>query len=275
MIYSHALSPFLLYHLLNGLGNANLRSMQEAMRASEPATEKYKNVCEEFPNLGILTKISTPGEVQLMFGYATVGNKSLDESIQVFALAGNLGSPSIISFNLEIAFAPEGKNIRLPITEVLLCATAGDLTHSKKQRDWQSLNAVLLPPFLTEAAILHGESDAGELLKIFARAITEWASDTAPPSEADEAGNDDSVVTVEATEASEGKKLGKPKASADTPATEARKPGKAKQASAETAAAKTLASFAVDCDDVLAFLQAVAVKYPQVISAPLSLRADK
>ena len=109
MIYSHALSPFLLYHLLNGLGNANLRSMQEAMRASEPATEKYKNVCEEFPNLGILTKISTPGEVQLMFGYATVGNKSLDESIQVFALAGNLGSPSIISFNLEIAFAPEGK----------------------------------------------------------------------------------------------------------------------------------------------------------------------
>ena len=71
-----------------------------------------------------------------------------------------------------------------------------------------------------EVAILHGESDGGELLKIFARAITEWASDMAPPSEANEASDDDSVVMVEATESSEGKKLGKPKASADTPATE-------------------------------------------------------
>ena len=114
---------------------------------------------------------------------------------------------------------------------------------STKVLDWQSLNAVLLPPFLTEAAILHGKSDAGELLKIFARAITEWASDTAPPSEADEASNGDSVVTVKAADASEGKKSGKPKASADTPTTEAKKLGKAKQASAETAAAETLAPF--------------------------------
>ena len=58
---------------------------------------------------------------------------------------------------------------------------------------------------------------------------------------------------MEAIEASEGKKLGKPKASTDTPATEARKLGKAKQAYAETAAVETLAPFAVDCDDVLAF----------------------
>ena len=71
------MSAFLLHHPLNGLGNANLRSLQEAMRASEPDTEKYKNVCENFPNLGILTKSSTPGKVQLTFGYTTVGNKSL------------------------------------------------------------------------------------------------------------------------------------------------------------------------------------------------------
>ena len=69
--------------------------------------------------------------------------------------------------------------------------------------------------------------------------------------------------------------MGKQKASADTPATEARKTVKAKQVSAETAAAETLASFAVNCDDVLAFLQAVAVKYPRVIAAQLSLGADK
>ena len=112
--------------------------------------------------------------------------------------------------------------------EALLRAAAGNLKGTKKQRDWQSLNAVLLPPYLTEVAILHGESDAGELLKIFARAITEWASDTAPPSKANEASDNDSVVTMKATEASEGKKSGKSKASTDTPATEARKLGKAK-----------------------------------------------
>ena len=77
MISSHGLSACLLHHPLNGIGNENFRSVQEAMRASEPATEKYKNVCEEFPNLGILTKSSTLGEVQLTFGHATVGNKSL------------------------------------------------------------------------------------------------------------------------------------------------------------------------------------------------------
>ena len=109
MISSHALSAFLLHHPLNGPGNTNIRSVQEAMRASEPAAEKYKNVCEDFPDLGILMKSSTPGEVQLTFGHSTVRNKSLRESLQAFALAGDLGSPSVISFNLEIAFAPEGE----------------------------------------------------------------------------------------------------------------------------------------------------------------------
>ena len=111
MISSHALSTFLLQHRLNGLRNANLRSVQEAMRASKPVTEKYKNVCEDLPNLGILTKISTPGEVQLTFVHSTRGNKSLGGSIQAFALAGNLGSPSVILFNLDIAFATEGPGL--------------------------------------------------------------------------------------------------------------------------------------------------------------------
>ena len=71
----------------------------------------------------------------------------------------------------------------------------------RRQASWQ--NPLISLPFLIEAAILHGELDAGELFKIFARSITEWASDTAPPSEADKASNDDSVVTVEAPEASE------------------------------------------------------------------------
>ena len=164
-IYSNAFSVFLLHHLLNGLGNENLRSVQEGMRASKPAMEKYKKVCEDFLNLGIRTKSSTPGEIQLTFGHATVGNKSLVESFQAFNLAGNLGSPSVIYFNLEIAFAPDGKKTGLLIADVLLRAATGDLVRLKKQRDWPSRNAFLLPPFLTEAAILHGEPDAGELIK--------------------------------------------------------------------------------------------------------------
>ena len=48
------------------------------------------------------------------------------------------------------------------------------------------------------------------------------------------------------------------------------KTGKAKQATA-----KTLATIAYDCDDVLAFLQAVTLKYPRVITDPLSLCVDK
>ena len=139
MISSQALSAFLLHHPLNGLGNANIRSVQDAMGACEPAMEKYKNVCEDFPNLGILTKSSTLGKVQLTFGHETVGNKSLGESIQDFALVGDLGLPSVVSFNLEIYFAPDEEKIRLPITAVLLCAAASNLARSKNQWDCSPL----------------------------------------------------------------------------------------------------------------------------------------
>ena len=105
IIYTNALSVSLLHHHLNGLGNENLCSVQEVMRASKQATDKYKNVCEDFPNLGILTKSSTPGEIQLTFGHAAVGSKSPGEPAVAFALAGDLSSPYVISFNIEIAFA--------------------------------------------------------------------------------------------------------------------------------------------------------------------------
>ena len=63
MISTNALSVFILHHHLNGLGNENIRSVQEVMRASEPAVDKFKNVCKDFPNLAILTKSSTPGDI--------------------------------------------------------------------------------------------------------------------------------------------------------------------------------------------------------------------
>ena len=143
------------------------------MRASQLEAEKLWNFCKDFPNVAILTKSSPPGEIQLTFSQAAVGNKSLGESIVAFALADDPSSPSIILFNIEIAFATDSNKIRLPIVEVLLRAAARNLARSKKQGDLTSRNAVLLPPFLTEAAILHGESDEGELLNIFARPITE------------------------------------------------------------------------------------------------------
>ena len=84
MISTNALFVFLLHHHLNGLENKNLRSIQDVMCASEPAAEKFKKVCEDFPNLTILTKSSTPGKIQLTFSHAAVGNNLLGESVVAF-----------------------------------------------------------------------------------------------------------------------------------------------------------------------------------------------
>ena len=126
------------------------------MRASEPAAEKYKKVCEDFPNLTILTKNAMPEKVQLTSLHATVGNNSLGESGVAFSPEGDLISPYVVSIKIDITFAADGDKIRIPITEVLLCAAAAaDLTRSKKQQDWTPRNAVLLPPLLMEAATLN------------------------------------------------------------------------------------------------------------------------
>ena len=58
---------------------------------------------------------------------------------------------------MDIAFAPDGDKIRLPIAEVLFRTAARNLARSNKQQYWMPRNAVLLPLFLTEAAILHGD----------------------------------------------------------------------------------------------------------------------
>ena len=122
----------------------------------------------------------------------------------------------------------------------------------KKQKYWTPGNAVLLPLFLTKAAILHGESEAGEILKIFDCSITDWAKEGENASNADNDNNKDSVITIKA----EDEKT-------------------AKTGKSEQATAKTLNTIADNCDEFLAFFQAAAVKSPQVITAPLSLRADK
>ena len=130
MISTTALSVFILCHHHNRLGNKNLRLIQDVMRGSERAAEKYKRVCEDFPNLAILTRSATPGEIQLTFVHASVGNKYLGESVVSFTLAGDQSLPSVISLKIEIAFAVDGNKICLPVVEVLHRIAAGDLARS-------------------------------------------------------------------------------------------------------------------------------------------------
>ena len=67
----------------------------------------------------------------------------------------------------------------------------------KKQIHWTPHNAVLLPLFITEAVILHWESDTGELLKIFDRSITEWTKEGETTSGDDDDKDSEGGVKVE------------------------------------------------------------------------------
>ena len=92
----------------------------------------------------------------------------------------------------------------------------------------------------------------GELLNIFACSITEWAKEGEDASGED---NDDNDKTEGGVDAEDKKKT--------------------KKVMAKQATSKMLATIVDNYGDVLAFLQAVAVKSPQVTASPLSLRAEK
>ena len=90
----------------------------------------------------------------MTFAHASVGNKYLGEYVAAFSLAGSIDSASVVLIYVNIAFAVDGTKIHLSITEVILRTASGNLARSKNQRDWTLRNAVLLPTFLTRAAIL-------------------------------------------------------------------------------------------------------------------------
>ena len=71
------------------------------MHSYEPSGSKFKQVCADLPNTEVLIKSSA---------HASVGNKSLGETVTAFALSG------------------------YPKTEVILRAAAGKLEKSKKLR---------------------------------------------------------------------------------------------------------------------------------------------
>ena len=91
-----------------------------------------------------------------------VGNKYLEETVTDFVLTGPLKSPTVVNIDAERVFSGAGDNIRLPTTEVLLCAAIKNPSKSKKLRDWVALNAVLIPKFITDAVVFKGEKKAGE-----------------------------------------------------------------------------------------------------------------
>ena len=92
----------------------------------------------------------------------------------------------MVLIDIKHAFAGDGNNIRLPETDFLLRAAAGELAKLKKLRDWMARNAVLLPPFLTDIALTVRETTAEALLKIFSKMTTKQeVENAAEESEAD------------------------------------------------------------------------------------------
>ena len=103
----------------------------------------------------ILTKSAIPGEVKITFSHTDIWNNYLGKNVNIFSLAVFSKSPTVVSVDAKHAYASTGDKIRLPITEVILCASIRDLAHLKKIQDWVPTNAVLLVPVLTKVAITY------------------------------------------------------------------------------------------------------------------------
>ena len=142
----------------------------------DPAGTTFKRVYADFPNIALPTKSTTPGNIQDSFGRVFVWNRSLGETSTDFSLAGSLEYPKVVSIYSERAFASTCKKIRLPAIEVLLCATTGNLTRSKKLKEWVFQNSILFPPLLAEAVVLDFNTSDTELLKIFSAKIADHRS---------------------------------------------------------------------------------------------------
>ena len=117
-----------------------------------------------FPHLEVLTKSATPGDIQVMYMHASVWNKSLGETVTIFALAGYLEALTHILIDIKRAFSGDGETINLSTTEVLFCYAAGNLMKPKKLWYWMSSNDTLLPQFLTEAVVLDVSVSTDRLL---------------------------------------------------------------------------------------------------------------
>ena len=57
---------------------------------------KCKRVYTNSPNLELLTKIAIPGEIQLTDVYVSVGNNSLGETVNDFALIRSFNASTVV-----------------------------------------------------------------------------------------------------------------------------------------------------------------------------------
>ena len=75
------------------------------MRSDGPAGSKFKRVCTDLPNLEVLPKSATPGDIQITYARVCVGNKSLGKTVTAFAQAVSLEVPTVVLIDTERAFA--------------------------------------------------------------------------------------------------------------------------------------------------------------------------
>ena len=109
MLSANVLSIYIIQHEQNKIFEQNIRSIQEAMRSEKPTGSKFKRVSTDFLNLVMLTKSATPGEIQATYAHASVGNKSLGDTVTAFSLARSLEAPTVASIDIKRAFASDGR----------------------------------------------------------------------------------------------------------------------------------------------------------------------
>ena len=78
------------------------------MHSYKPSGTNFKRVCADLPNIALLNKSATPGDIQINFGHTSVGNNPPGETVTTFALAGSLESLTVVSMDFECAFTSNG-----------------------------------------------------------------------------------------------------------------------------------------------------------------------
>ena len=127
----------------------------------------FKRVYTDFPNLALLTNISTNGEFQVTYVQTSIGNNPLKETRAAFVLVVSLETPTVLTIDAEHVFTGAGDKICLPATKFLLCATVGNLSKLNHLCEWAELKNVLLPPLFNKLFSLRERQRWGEYPRRF------------------------------------------------------------------------------------------------------------
>ena len=139
-MYTNNLPLFIHKQNQNGVCVRNICLIQESMHSAKPSVSKFKRVCADSPNLTLITKSATPGEVQVIYMHASIGTSPLKKPWPLYSWWDHLNASSVVMINDERAFVGAGNKICLPTTKVLLRAAIGDPSKSEKLHDWVALS---------------------------------------------------------------------------------------------------------------------------------------